>query len=121
SGARETSRPAASRTPVPGSAASLDRTSSPTRPHSRTRAGGATFTAPHTAPPLPRPRVGRAYLHRAPARPGRYRRGLRGQRGRPDRHAEPGFGQADRRGEADGPGPDYENVHEPTVSRGFLR
>ena len=61
--------------------------------------------------------VRRADLHRAPDRPGRHRRGLRGQRGRPDRHAEPGLGQADRRGEADGPGPDYENVHEPTVSR----
>ena len=61
--------------------------------------------------------AGRADLHRAPDRPGRHRRGLRGQNGRPDRHAEPGLGQADRRGEADGPGPDYENVHEPTVSR----
>src|SRR5207247_11151413 len=49
-GARETSRPAASRTPVPGSAASLDRTSSPIRPHSITRSGGPTFTAPQTAP-----------------------------------------------------------------------
>ena len=48
--ARETSRPAAIRTPVPGSAASLDKTSSPVRPHSRTRSGGPTFTPPQTAP-----------------------------------------------------------------------
>ena len=66
--------------------------------------------------PLHHP-VRRADLHRAPDRPGRHQRGLRGQRGRPDRHAEPSLGQADRRGEADRPGPDYENVHEPTVSR----
>src|ERR1700722_8742072 len=42
--------PLTMRTPVPGSAASLDRTSSPVRPQSRTRSGGPTRTSPQTAP-----------------------------------------------------------------------
>src|SRR3984957_11838930 len=42
--------PLTMRTPVPGSAASLDRTSSPVRPQARPRPGGPTRTSPQTAP-----------------------------------------------------------------------
>jgi hypothetical protein len=50
SGAREISWPVTIRTPVPGSVASLDRTSSPVRPHPAVRPGGPTRVSPQTAP-----------------------------------------------------------------------
>src|SRR5450755_514260 len=49
-GEREISRPLTIRTPVPGSAASLDRASSPARPQPAARPGGPTRTRPQTAP-----------------------------------------------------------------------
>ena len=51
-----------------------------------------------------------------PDRPGRHRRGPLRRGGRPDRHAEPGLGQADPCRQAADPGPYHQNVHAPTVS-----
>ena len=81
----------------------------------RCRVRRRAWTGPQARPgPIPGPaRADPPY--RAPDRPGGHRRGVLGQLGRPDRHAQPGLGQADRRVRPT-PGPDYENVHEPTVS-----
>ena len=46
----ETSRPLTGRTPAAGSSVSAEKTSSPTRAHSRHRSAGPQFTGPHTAP-----------------------------------------------------------------------